>query len=100
MRKQRVISTLSAAIVLWVSVAGMGRAGEHLVPADKGLTSAYLQGLRERGQRAVYAADEADTLDEETAPPIEYPTLEYLDALSASSASFTFFFHSARIISW
>ncbi|HNY79959.1 MAG: GH116 family glycosyl hydrolase [Sedimentisphaerales bacterium] len=62
MRKQRVISTLSAAIVLWVSVAGMGRAGEHLVPADKGLTSAYLQGLRERGQRAVYAADEADTL--------------------------------------
>lgn len=62
MRKQRMISTLAATLVLWVGCTGTGWADEHLVPVDKGLTSAYLQGLRERRERAVYAADEADTL--------------------------------------
>ncbi len=62
MEKQRVISTLSVAVMLWVGCTGVGHADGHLVPADKGLTSAYLQGLRERGERAVYAADEADAL--------------------------------------
>ncbi|HPC95999.1 MAG TPA: GH116 family glycosyl hydrolase [Sedimentisphaerales bacterium] len=62
MEKQRVITTLSVAVLLWVSLTGAGYADEHLVPADKGFNPSYLQGLRERGERAVYAADEADTL--------------------------------------
>lgn len=59
MRQQRAISILAVAIVFGT---GLAHAEEHLVPADKQLTAGYLQNLRERGNRAVYAASESQTL--------------------------------------
>ncbi|MBN2129191.1 MAG: hypothetical protein JW741_06825 [Sedimentisphaerales bacterium] len=35
---------------------------KHLVPADKGLSKEYLQKLRARGERAVYAGDDLETI--------------------------------------
>ncbi len=59
MRQQRAISVLVFAMVFGT---GLTRAEEHLVPADKQLTTTYLRSLRERGERAVYAASESQTL--------------------------------------
>ncbi|MDI6449970.1 GH116 family glycosyl hydrolase [Anaerobaca lacustris] len=59
MKQQRAIWILAAAIVFGT---GLAHAEEHLVPANKQLTAGYLQNLRERGERAVYAASESETL--------------------------------------
>lgn len=64
MRQQRAISILAVTAVVLTGILGTGLAWgeEHLVPADKQLTAAYLHSLRERGERAVYAASESQTL--------------------------------------
>lgn len=59
MRQQRAISILAVTIVFGT---GLAWGEEHLVPADKQLTATYLRSLRERGERAVYAASESETL--------------------------------------
>ena len=59
MGQQRAVSILAVAMVLGT---GLAWGEEHLVPADKQLAAAYLHSLRERGDRAVYAASESETL--------------------------------------
>ena len=61
MRQQRAIWILVFAVAI-VFGTGLAYGEEHLVPADKQLTAGYLQNLRERGDRAVYAASESQTL--------------------------------------
>ena len=67
MSKEQTIRVLvsACAFLLWAGVAA--RAAEtaqskHLVPADKNLSQDYIRGLYERGERAVYAGQELETI--------------------------------------
>lgn len=62
MRKQRVISILAVASLLWTGATTTTGADEHLVPADKQLSGVYFKSLRERGQREAYTGAELETV--------------------------------------
>lgn len=52
------------AVLLGVALLAGSETSErkHLVPADKGLSRKYIQGLYERGERAVYTGDDLETI--------------------------------------
>ena len=52
------------AVLLGVALLAAPETSErkHLVPADKGLSRKYIQGLYERGERAVYTGDDLETI--------------------------------------
>ncbi len=67
MSRQQAIHGLVAAcaLLLWSGLAASGEEtapGKHLVPADKNLSQDYLRQLFERGERAVYAGQDLETI--------------------------------------
>lgn len=62
MRRHETIIVLAAVYVSICCIDAGAATGEHLVPADKGLSKEYFQKLRERGERAVYRGDELKTI--------------------------------------
>jgi len=62
MRKHgtRNAAAIAAGLLLWA--ATNAATAEHLVPADKGLSTEYMHKLYDRGDRAVYTGDDLETI--------------------------------------